>query len=108
MASTKNYLDYVLEQLSGLEGVRYRAMMGEYILYYRGKPVGGVYDDRLLLKPTPSVREMLPSAPMEQPYPGAKELLLADVDDRELLTALLPKLADELPEPKKAKKERPI
>ncbi len=97
MASTKEYLDYVLEQLSGLEDVRTRAMMGEYILYYRGKVVGGVYDDRLLLKPTPSARAMLPDAPAEPPYPGAKDMLLADVDDRELLAALLPKLYDELP-----------
>ncbi len=104
MASTKEYLDYVLEQLSGLEDVRYRAMMGEYVLYYRGKVVGGVYDDRLLVKQTPGARELLPDAPAEPPYPGAKEMLLADVDDRELLTALLPRLYDELPEPKKTKK----
>ena len=82
-------------------GVSHRAMMGEYILYYRGKPVGGVYDDRLLLKPTPSARALLPDAPAEQPYPGAKELLLADVDDRETLTALLPRLYGELPEAKR-------
>ena len=101
MASTKGYLDYVLEQLSGVEGVRARAMMGEYILYYRGKVVGGVYDDRLLLKSTPSARAMLPDAPEELPYPGAKPMLLADADDRDTLAALLPRLYDELPEPKK-------
>ena len=103
MASTKGYLDYVLEQLSALEGVRARAMMGEYILYYRGKVVGGIYDDRLLLKPTPSARELLPDAPMELPYEGAKPMLLADADDRERLAALLPRLYDELPEPKRKK-----
>lgn len=101
MASTKEYLDYILEQLSALEGVSYRAMMGEYILYYRGVVVGGIYDNRLLLKPTPSVRSRMPSAPMELPYEGAKEMLLADVDDRELLTTLLPAIADELPAQKK-------
>lgn len=101
MASTKDYLSYVLEQLSDLEDVRCRAMMGEYILYYRDKVVGGVYDDRLLLKPTPSARAMLPSAPMELPYEGAKEMLLADVDDRERLTAVLTAMVDELPAPKK-------
>lgn len=103
MASTKEYLDYVLEQLSGLEDVRYRAMMGEYILYYRDKVVGGVYDDRLLVKITPGARALLPDAPAEMPYPGAREMLLADVDDRELLEELLPKLYDELPEQKKKK-----
>ncbi len=103
MASTKEYLDYVLEQLSGLEDVRYRAMMGEYILYYRDKVVGGVYDDRLLVKITPGARALLPDAPAETPYPGAREMLLADVDDRELLEELLPKLYDELPEQKKKK-----
>ncbi len=101
MASTKGYLDYVLEQLSGAGEVSWRAMMGEYVLYYRGKVIGGVYDDRLLLKLTPSARAMLPDAPTEAPYPGAKEMLLADVDDREQLSALLPRLYDELPAPKK-------
>lgn len=101
MASTKEYLNYVLEQLSGLDDVRCRAMMGEYILYYRGKVVGGVYDDRLLLKPTPSARALLPDAPMELPYEGAKEMLLADVDDKERLTAVLTEMVSELPAPKK-------
>lgn len=101
MASSKNYLDYVLEQLSDLEDVRTRAMMGEYILYYRGKVVGGIYDDRLLVKPTASARALLPDAPLELPYEGAKEMLQADVDNKELLTALLPALYSELPNPKK-------
>ena len=98
MASTKDYLNYVLEQLSGLEDVRYRAMMGEYILYCRGRVVGGIYDDRLLLKPTPSARVLLPDAPLELPYPGAKEMLVADVDDAENLCAVLSAMVDELPE----------
>ena len=101
MASTKGYLDYVLNQLSGLDGVAHRAMMGEYILYYRGKVIGGVYDDRLLLKPTPSARLLLPDAPAEPPYPGAKPMLLADADDRETLAELLPRMYDELPEAKR-------
>jgi len=92
--------DYILEQVSGLDDVRYRAMMGEYILYYRGKVVGGVYDNRLLLKPTPSARALLPDAPMELPYDGAKAMLLADADDRELLTSVLTAMVDELPAPK--------
>lgn len=102
MASTKEYLTYILEQLSGLDDVRYRAMMGEYILYYRGKVVGGVYDNRLLLKPTPSARALLPDAPMELPYEGAKAMLLADADDRELLASVLTAMVDELPAPKTA------
>ena len=100
MASTKEYLDYILEQLFGLDEVRYRAMMGEYILYYRGKVVGGVYDNRLLLKPTPSARALLPDAPMELPYEGAKAMLLADADDRELLASVLTAMVDELPSAK--------
>ena len=103
MASTREYLDYILEQLSGLDDVRYRAMMGEYILYYRGKVIGGVYDNRLLLKPTPSARALLPDAPMELPYEGAKAMLLADADDRELLASVLTAMVDELPAPKKAR-----
>lgn len=103
MASTKEYLDYILEQLSGLDDVRYCAMMGEYILYYRGKVVGGVYDNRLLLKPTPSARAQLPDAPMELPYEGAKAMLLADADDRELLASVLTAMVDELPAPKNAR-----
>ena len=103
MASTKEYLTYILEQLSGLDDVRYRAMMGEYILYYRGKVVGGVYDNRLLLKPTPSARALLPDAPMELPYEGATAMLLADADDRELLASVLTAMVDELPAPKTAR-----
>ena len=103
MASTKAYLTYILEQLSGLDDVRSRAMMGEYILYYRGKVVGGIYDNRLLLKPTPSARALLPGAPTELPYEGAKAMLLADTDDRELLASVLTAMVDELPAPKNAR-----
>ena len=106
MASSKEYLDFILDQLSGLEGVSYRAMMGEYILYYRGKVVGGIYDDRLLVKPVPAAVAMLPGAPRELPYEGAKEMLLVDsVDSRDLLEALLPAICDELPDTGKKKKD---
>ena len=105
MASSKEYLDYVLEQLAGLEGIRARAMMGEYLLYCGGKLFGGVYDDRLLLKPSPAalrlVKEAGLEAQMESPYEGAKEMLLADVDRRELLCRIVRSLAEELPEPKR-------
>lgn len=104
MASGKEYLDYVLEQLSDLDGITYRAMMGEYIIYYREKILGGIYDDRFLIKPVKPALELLPDAPLERPYEGAKEMLLVEsVDDRELMTALVSSMYDALPEPKKKK-----
>ena len=104
MSSSKVYLDFVLEQLSGLEEITYRAMMGEYIIYYRGKIVGGIYDDRLLVKPVKSAVSLMPDAVYELPYEGAKEMLLVeDVDNREFLTELFNAMYDELPEPKKRK-----
>ena len=104
MASSKEYLDFILEQLSELEGISYRSMMGEYILYYGGKIVGGIYDDRFLVKVTKSSQEMMPDAELELPYEGAKEMLLADVDNREFLKKLLEAMYDELPAPKQKKK----
>ena len=101
MASSREYLDFILEQLSGLENVTWKAMMGEYIIYWRGKIVGGIYDDRFLVKPTKSAVAMMPDAERELPYEGAKEMLLADVDNREFLEELLD---DELPAPKQKKK----
>ena len=102
MASTKEYLDFVLEQLSGLEEVSFRAMMGEYILYYRGKIFGGIYDDRLLVKPVPAAVKKMPEAEMDVPYDGAKEMLLADnIDNREFLCDLVEAMWPELPEKRK-------
>ena len=102
MASSKDYLAFVLDQLSLLHPISYRAMMGEYILYYQGKIVGGIYDDRLLVKPTAAANRLLPDAPRELPYPGAKEMLLVEeVDDREFLCELLCAIADELPDGKR-------
>ena len=102
MPSSQGYRDYILDQLAALEDVRCRAMMGEYILYYRGKIVGGIYDDRLLVKPTAAAERALPGAPREEPYEGAKPMLLVeDVDDRAALTSLLEAMWPELPEPKK-------
>ncbi len=104
MASSKEYLHFILEQLSHLEDVTYRAMMGEYIIYYRGKIVGGIYDDRLLVKPVKSAVSLMPSATYELPYEGAKEMLLVDnVDSKEFLTELFNAMYDELPAPKKKK-----
>ncbi len=102
MPSSKEYLDFVLEQCETLSA---RAMMGEYVLYYGGKVVGGVYDNRLLVKPTKSAVALLPNAPRELPYDGAKEMLLVeDIEDRELLKKLFEAMFEELPEPKKKKK----
>ena len=104
MASTKEYLDFVLEQLSGLDEVSFRAMMGEYILYYRGKVFGGIYDDRLLVKPVPTAVKLMPDATMDLPYDGAKEMILMDdVDNREFLCELVKAMYEELPVPRKKK-----
>lgn len=102
MSSSKEYLNYILGQLAPLEEIAYRPMMGEYILYYQGKVVGGIYDDRLLVKPVKSAVAYLPAAPRELPYDGAKEMLLVeDVDDKALLTGLFRAMVDELPPPKR-------
>jgi TfoX/Sxy family transcriptional regulator of competence genes len=95
---------FVLEQLSDLDSISYRAMMGEYILYYRDKIVGGIYDDRLLVKPVSSAISLMPTTTYELPYEGAKEMLLVDdVDNREFLCNLFLSMYDELPAPKKKK-----
>ena len=105
MASSKEYLEYILEQLSDLDDITYRAMMGEYIIYYRGKIIGGIYDDRFLIKPVKSAKAMMPDASMELPYEGAKEMILIDdVDDRDFLNELLDAMYDELPAPRKKRK----
>lgn len=104
MSSSKEYLDFILGQLSELDDISYRAMMGEYIIYYRGKVVGGIYDDRFLVKFTKSAVAIMPNAVMELPYEGAKEMLLVyDVDNKEFLRLLLEAMYEELPAPKKKK-----
>lgn len=98
MASSRDYLEYILDQLSDLDGISYRAMMGEYIIYYRGKVVGGIYDDRFLVKPVKAVATMMPDADQESPYEGAKEMLVVNgVENREFLSGLLEAMHDELP-----------
>ena len=106
MATKKEYLEFILGQLSELEDVSYRAMMGEYILYYREKVIGGIYDNRFLVKPTETARKMMPHAPAELPYEGAKEMLLVeDTDDGNFLQELISQMYEELPEPKKRRKK---
>ena len=106
MSSSKEYLNFVLEQLSELEDISYRAMMGEYIIYYKGRIVGGIYDDRLLVKPVKSAIDYMPDAKYELPYEGARVMLLVDnVDNRKYLTNLFEVMLDELPVPKVRKKK---
>ena len=105
MASSKEYLEYILDQLADIDDISCRAMMGEYIIYYRGKVIGGIYDDRFLVKPVKAAVAMMPDADLELPYKGAKEMLLVDdVENREFLCDLLEAMYDELPVPKKKKK----
>ena len=105
MASSKDYLEYILEQLSDLDEISHRAMMGEYIIYYHGKIIGGIYDDRFLVKPVKAAKAIMPNAKMELPYDGAKEMLLVDdVDNREFLRELLEAMYEELPSPRKKRK----
>ena len=106
MASSKEYLEFILEQLSELDEITYQAMMGEFIIYYRGKIVGGIYDDRLLVKPVKAAIGYMPTATYELPYEGAKEMLLVDeVDNREFLTGLFNAMYEELPTTKPKKKK---
>jgi TfoX/Sxy family transcriptional regulator of competence genes len=105
MASSKEYLEFILEQLSGMEGISYRPMMGEYIIYCNGRIAGGIYDDRFLVKPVKAAREMMSDAETEIPYEGGKEMLLVNrVDDRDFLCELLEAMYEELPVPKRKKK----
>lgn len=106
MASSKTYLDFILDQLSDFEDISYRAMMGEFIIYYRGKIVGGIYDDRLLVKAVPAAITYMPDASYELPYQGAKEMLLVEeVDNKTFLSGLFNAMFDELPTPKPKKKK---
>lgn len=104
MASSKSFLDFILEQLSELDGVEYRAMMGEYIIYVRGRIIGGIYDDRFLVKPTASAKAMMPDSQSQLPYEGAKQMLVVDdVEDKSFLCNLIQAMYEELPEQKRKK-----
>ena len=104
MSSTNHYLEFVLDLLGELDDVAHRKMMGEYVLYYRGKVIGGIYDDRFLLKVTPASERLLPDAPRATPYEGAKEMLLVEVENRDTLHDVVDAMWEELPAPKKRKK----
>ena len=102
MASSKEYVDFILEQCEDLSA---RAMMGEYVLYCGDKVIGGVYDNRLLVKPTPSAKRLMPNAPMELPYEGAKEMLpVENMEDKAFLQSLFAVIAEEMPMPKRGRK----
>ena len=105
MASTNQYLEFVLDLLGELDDVAHHKMMGEYVLYYRGKVIGGIYDDRFLLKVTPASERLLPEAPRAIPYEGAKEMLLVEVEDRDVLRDVVDAMWEELPAPKKRNKK---
>ena len=97
MTSSRNYLDFVLDRLSDVDDVTYRPMMGKYILYFKGKVIGGIYDDRFLVKPTKSAKRLMPEAAYETPYTGAKDMLLVDnIDDSDFLRELLEALYADL------------
>ena len=105
MSSNKEYLNFIMDQLSDWPDITYRAMMGEYVIYYRGRVVGGIYDDRFLIKPTKSARALLPNAPMEIPYDGGKPMIMIeDVENRELLCNLFNAIYADLPTPKPKRK----
>ena len=105
MASNIDFLDYVLEQLSDLDDISYRAMMGEFIIYYRDKIIGGIYDNRFLIKPTKTALDMMSYAQKQLPYEGAKEMLVVDdIENKQLLCEMIEKMYDELPAVKKRKK----
>ncbi|MBQ7170945.1 MAG: competence protein TfoX [Clostridia bacterium] len=107
MASSKAYLAFVLDQLSGLEGIVCKPMMGEYLFSLRGRTVAGIYDDRFLVKDTPAARKRMPEAPLVSPYPGARQMLLVEeIDDRAFLAELLAETAAELPDPPAKKTKR--
>lgn len=97
MATTKDYLQYILDQISDLDNITYRQMMGEYILYYNWKIIWWIYDNRLLLKPTNKVKELINNLEMQIPYPWAKEMIYVDnVDNSDYLKELINKTYNEL------------
>lgn len=105
MASSREYLTFIIEQFSELEDISYKAMMGEYIIYYRDKIIGGIYDDRFLVKPVQSAMKLMPNAKYELPYEGTKEMLLVeDIDNKLFLTGLIRAIYEDLPAPKVRKK----
>lgn len=108
MPSSDEYLEFILDQLRGLDDVSHKKMMGEFILYFKGKVVGGIYDNRLLVKDVPSVHSFLPDCRLELPYEGAKPMVAVDdVDNSDLLCRIIEAVCDALPKPK-PKRSKPL
>lgn len=106
MATGKEFIDCLKEQMSELAEITVRSMMGEYIIYYRGKIAAYVCDDRLLIKPVPAARALMPDSPLEAPYMGAKPMLLCEnTDDKVFLTRLFNAIYPELPAPAPKKRK---
>lgn len=104
VATSKEYLSYILDQLSSVDGITHRGMMGEYTLYINGRLAAYLCDDRLLIMPLPAAQRLLPNAPREAPYPGAKDMLLVEeTDDADFLVRLFEDIYPELPAPKAKK-----
>ena len=105
MASSPEYLAYVLDLLREVPHVTSRKMMGEYLLYAEGRLFGGIYDDRFLVKDTPATRAILPDTQI--PYEGAAPMRLVDMESAdgvaELISTMLPELP--VPAPKRCKKQ---
>lgn len=105
MASSQEFLDFILKQLQGLgQEISFRKMMGEYLLYYRGRLFGGIYDNRLLLKSVQPALNFFENPIFESPYPGAKSMLrIEEVEDAAFLCNLIEAVYPALPAPKKKK-----
>ncbi|KXT67246.1 TfoX/Sxy family protein [Streptococcus sp. DD04] len=105
MASSQEYLDFILKQLQGLgQEISFRKMMGEYLLYYRGLLFGGIYDNRLMVKPVQPALDFFENPVYEPPYPGAKPMLhIEEVEDAAILCNLIEAAYPALPAPKKKK-----
>lgn len=102
MSTTIDYYEYLQEQLEPIGNIRYRKMMGEYCVYYRDKVIGGIYDNRFLIKNINASRLYLPNTTLEIPYQGAKPMILVEeLSDKELLKKLMIAMYEELPTPKK-------
>lgn len=107
MATSKEYMEFLMEQLSELDGVYYRSMMGEYLIYYKDKVAAYICAERFLVRPVPSAIRLLPEAEYDSMTDGGRKKLLRfdDVDNRELLIDLFVSIYEELPKPKARKKK---
>lgn len=108
MATSKGFHDHVVECLQRVGEISTRKMMGEYCVYHKGKLIGDICDNCLLLKPTESVLRLMPDAQRAYPYEGSKTLMVMveDVEDTDFMARVLEAMFKELPEPKKKAKAK--